>query len=149
MIPVVVGWGKKGKELGYAGVEKCPHCKNWSPFHIYEMSNRVRLYWVPVAKFNTKRYFVCGTCETAWELDKDKAREMLAASAALPEPTTVTQAFNRCCRMVAAHADDISEFPEEGMALVKEELSKEYGARCADYVFPRAMGLLTDSDSPR
>jgi len=146
MIPIVFGWGKKGKPLGFAGVEKCPHCKNWSPFTLYEMSSNVRLYFVPVAKFNKKRYLVCSTCDTAWEVEPSKAKEMLAMSAALPTPANVSQAFSRCQQMVVSHAADLAEYPEESLALIRDQLGKEFGARCAEYVFPRALGSLLDDD---
>lgn len=149
MIPIIFGWGKKGKPLGYAGIEKCPHCKNWSAFTLYEMSNNVRLYFVPVAKFNTKRYLVCGTCDTGWEIAPAKVKELLAASAALPASANVAQAFNRCQQMVLSHAQDLAEYPEEGLALIRDQLGKEFGPRCADYVFPRALGSLVDDDRPR
>jgi hypothetical protein len=149
MIPIVLGWGKKGKLLGYAGIEKCPHCKNWAHFTIYEQSSNVRLYWVPVAKFNTKRFLVCSICDTAWELERDRARAMLAAGAALPEATTVTSAFKRCQQMLLSHVEDINEYPEEGMALVRGQLDKEFGPGCSDYVFPRAVSAVVDTDRPR
>lgn len=149
MIPIVFGWGKKGKVVGYAGVEKCPHCRNWAHFSIYEMANNVRLYFVPVAKFNTKRYLVCGTCDTAWEIESNKVKDALATTAALPTPATVAAAFNRCQQMVLSHAKDVSEFPEESVALIRDQLSKEYGTNLASYVIPRAFGSLVDDDKPR
>ena len=149
MIPVFIGWGKKGKQVGYAGVEKCPHCRNWSHFTIREVSNRVRLYFVPVAKFNTKRYLVCGTCDTAWEIEPTKAKATLAASAALPAPQTVLAAFTRCQQMVLTHVKDIGEYPEESMTLIRDQLGKEFGTSCAAYVLPRACASLVDEDRPK
>jgi len=47
-LPVVFGWGKKGKFIGYVGIDKCPNCKNYVHFSIYEYSNRVNIYFVPI-----------------------------------------------------------------------------------------------------
>lgn len=67
-LPVVFGWGKKGKVIGYVGIDKCPNCKQYVHFSIYEYSNRINVYFVPVAKFNKKHYLVCPVCEAAYEL---------------------------------------------------------------------------------
>lgn len=70
-IPVLFGWGKKGKPIGYVGIDKCPNCKNYVHFSIYEYSNRINVYFVPVVKFNKKYYLVCPVCDAAYELTGD------------------------------------------------------------------------------
>ena len=70
-LPIVFGWGKKGKEIGYVGIDKCPNCKHYVHFSIYEYSNRVNVYFVPVVKFNKKHYLVCHVCDAAYELTGD------------------------------------------------------------------------------
>lgn len=70
-LPILFGWGKKGKPIGYIGIEKCPNCKNYVHFSIYEYSNRINIYFIPVAKFNKKSYLVCPVCDAAFELTGD------------------------------------------------------------------------------
>lgn len=67
-IPVIFGWGKKGKVIGYVGIDKCPNCKNYVHFSVYEYANNVNVYFISVAKFNRKNYLVCPVCDTAYEL---------------------------------------------------------------------------------
>lgn len=70
-LPVIFGWGKKGKPIGYVGIDKCPNCRHYVHFSIYEYANRVNVYFVPVAKFNKKHYLVCPVCDAAYELTGD------------------------------------------------------------------------------
>lgn len=70
-MPIIFGWGKKGKNIGYVGIEKCPNCKNYVHFSIYEYSNRINVYFISVAKFNKKHYLVCPVCDAAYELTND------------------------------------------------------------------------------
>ena len=69
---IVVGWGKKGNKVGYVGINKCPKCKNYAHFSLYELVSNVKLYFVTVAKFNKKRYMVCEVCDTGYELNEDQ-----------------------------------------------------------------------------
>lgn len=34
-LPVLFGWGKKGKQVGYIGIDKCPNCKNYVHLNLY------------------------------------------------------------------------------------------------------------------
>ena len=31
---IIIGWGKNVKEIGYYGIEKCPHCRNYVDFDV-------------------------------------------------------------------------------------------------------------------
>ena len=70
-IPFIFGWGKNSKEVGYIGIHHCPFCSNYSHFTVQEVANNVKVYFIPIAKFNKKRYFVCQKCQNGWELDED------------------------------------------------------------------------------
>lgn len=67
-LPIIFGWGKKGKKIGYIGIDKCQNCKNYVHFHIYEYANNVNVYFISIAKFNRKNYLVCPVCDVAYEL---------------------------------------------------------------------------------
>ena len=74
MIPVFFGWGDKAKDIGYAGVEKCPHCKNYTHVYLKEISKSFSLYFIPVAKWDRKVYLVCPICEACYELDEENKK---------------------------------------------------------------------------
>lgn len=69
-IPFIFGWGKNSKEVGYIGLHKCAVCSDYSHFTIHEVANNVKVYFIPIAKFNKKRYVVCQKCQNGWELDE-------------------------------------------------------------------------------
>ena len=108
-IPVVFGWGKKGKEVGYIGIHKCPNCKNYDHFSLYEYSNRITLYWVPVAKFNKKVYAVCSTCDAAFELNEDGKKELLELSIRTLNRETTAQIWNATIKLFSENAKDYIE----------------------------------------
>lgn len=74
MIPVFFGWGDKAKDVGYVGIEKCPHCKNYTHFVLKEIAKSFSLYFIPVAKWNRKVYLVCPICEACYELDEENKK---------------------------------------------------------------------------
>jgi transcription elongation factor Elf1 len=49
-IPLVFGWGKKSVEVGYIGINQCPICNQIVHFSINDISNNIRVYFVPIAK---------------------------------------------------------------------------------------------------
>lgn len=67
----VASWGKDSKEIGYWGILKCENCKNYTHHVIYERANKVKLYFVTVAKYKKERYLVCPVCNAGYELQED------------------------------------------------------------------------------
>ena len=116
---------------------------------MHELSSQVRLYFVPVAKFNKKHYVVCGVCDAAWELDAAKVPAILADSARLPSKETAASIWNRCDELLTKHFADLAEFPEEGLQLLRQQLHSEFNPAWADIVFSQKMASLTDDDPPR
>jgi len=82
---IILGWGKKAKQLAFIGIEKCENCKNWCRFDLYKMSRRITLYFVPVAKWGKTYYAVCSTCEAGFEISEPQAQELLKKSVHLPD----------------------------------------------------------------
>lgn len=90
---ILVGWGKKAKQLAFTGIEKCRNCKNWCRFDLYEMSRRVTLYFVPVAKWGKTYYVVCHTCQAGFEVGEPEAQELLRKSVGLPDALNTEMLF--------------------------------------------------------
>jgi len=97
-IPIIFGWGKKGKQVGYIGIDKCPNCRNYTHLFLYEYANNINIYFVPVAKFNKKLYLVCSTCDAAWELTEELKKEMLEVSITTLDVATTTYIWNEIIR---------------------------------------------------
>jgi len=76
-IPILFGWGKNSKQLAYIGIHKCPACKNYTHFYVREIANNIRIYFIPVARFNKKRYMVCHKCSNGWELDDENSNNLI------------------------------------------------------------------------
>lgn len=91
---IIFGWGKKAKEIAYLGIHKCSNCKNYCRFDLYELANRISLYFIPVAKWGKKSYRVCSTCETGFEVAQPEKTELLRVSINLPAAEDVAAVWD-------------------------------------------------------
>lgn len=121
-VPILFGWGKKGKVAGYVGIDKCPNCKNYSHFQLYEYANNVNLYFIPVAKWNKKIYLVCSSCDAAWELNDELKEEMLDKALKSPSPDIVNKIWDKVDEIVDKDfAAIIEKEPENWVELMVEK----------------------------
>jgi len=75
-IPIIAGYGSNNKCLeSFVGV--CPFCGKETTLKLYESSNNVNLYFIPVAKFNKHYYLVCHLCDRSLELTKEQKNDLL------------------------------------------------------------------------
>lgn len=75
-IPIIAGYGSNNKCIE-TFVDVCPFCGQKTTLKVYETSNNVNVYFVPVAKFNKHYYLVCHLCDKALELSKEEKQELL------------------------------------------------------------------------
>ena len=95
---IIAGWGEKAKELAFVGINKCPKCKNHVPMDLYELANKVSLYFIPIAKFNKKYFVVCSLCENGFEIDEEGKLKFLRISTELPNKTQTMLVWNEMAR---------------------------------------------------
>ncbi len=155
MIPVFFGWGDKAKDIGYAGIEKCPHCKNYTHFYLKEIAKSFSLYFIPVAKWDRKVYLVCPICEACYELDENDKKYYfdLMYRALSPEKTQDlwADALNCFSNFVEAGNKDLSQQSVliEMLKNTFDELKYKYGD--SDYVkdvVGKAFKYIVDDDKP-
>ena len=125
-IPIIFGWGKKGKQVGYIGIDKCPNCRNYTHLFLYEYANNINIYFVPVAKFNKKLYLVCSTCDAAWELTEELKKEMLEVSVITLDVATTTYIWNEVVKFFSDNQEEyIKEYDINAItALYKDCIDK-------------------------
>jgi zinc ribbon protein len=145
---VIAGWGKRGKELAYIGLAKCSNCKNYGHFKVFELSDRVTLFFVPVAKFNAKTYLVCEICDCGFEVDGDGRAEILRDSATVPDRDTVGAIWNELDREIAQYQKDEAQGTEAIDAAI-ESLKARFPPETVDYVRAWYANFLTDEDRPK
>ncbi len=113
-VPILFGWGKKGKQIGYIGIDKCPNCKNYAHFNLYEYANNFRLYFIPILKWNKKIYLVCSRCEAAWELDDEMKKVFIAESLTSPNQEITTLIWNKVGKIIEININSIMEkYPDD------------------------------------
>jgi|LSQX01.2.fsa_nt_gb hypothetical protein len=147
---MIVGWGKDAKKIAYLGIMKCNNCKNYSHFHLYELVNKVKLYFVPVAKFNKKYFYACEICESGNEIDLKKCEELLRISVGIPEQDIVTKIWKAFDLRLYEKAKDnelsqesINDLVSEIRNIFKTELNQNQ----IDYVMNMYVAYLSDKDT--
>ena len=153
---LIAGWGKKGKEIAYFGIMKCGLCRNHSDHRLYEYSQRVTVYFVPVAKFNTKYYLVCDICDAAREMDRSRKDEVLGMTINIPRREDfyrlwqeLTQLYEQTIVSVAEGRIHASELLNHLESSFKQRNQVILPDRQLDYVYSRFILLITDDDLPK
>ena len=73
---VVYGFKNKVKTDMSAGIHKCPKCGCDREFFMKRQVEQGHVFWIPVASYTQACYLVCGTCDTAIQVDKKKYKEL-------------------------------------------------------------------------
>lgn len=125
---LLVGWGKKAREIGYYGISKCPNCKNYTHFSIYELHNNIKLYFVTVAKYNKKRYLVCPVCEYGIELSPETFDEVIKELPQRFSKEVMTEIWNYISKKVNMNDEINSKDQIESLIYdTQKELIERYG----------------------
>lgn len=88
-MPILAGWNGDQKRVGNFGMSKCGHCGNWQPLGIYELSQKITLYFIPIAKWGKKYAIICPICKHGITIEGEAASNMLKRSVLLPDDETV------------------------------------------------------------
>ena len=157
-LPVVFGWVKKGKNIGYVGIDKCPNCKHYVHFSIYEYSNRVNVYFVPVAKFNKKNYLVCPVCDAAYELTGELKDHYFAEMFSSMNAGDTQDIFSNSIEIISDNFGETLEREDIDMdekvqilidMCIKKMNSKYHNEEYIDKVARMAFKYLIDQDKPQ
>lgn len=152
---MIVGIGKKGKQVGYIGVDKCPNCKNYVHFRLYEYSDTINAYFIPIAKFNKKTFLVCPVCETAWELSNDIKDKMLEKSINSLSPETTQVIWGKASKIVKEYVTEYIEmYGDDGYQRLIEKCAGEINKEIDDKTYiqeivEKYLQFYLDDDRPK
>ena len=148
---IFYGWGKDLKQIAYAGIEKCPNCKNFGHFWLCENSSYASLYFVTVAKWNKKYFLMCELCQKGCEIDNAAKDELLRTTIAIPTKGQVVDIWNRLDK---AYSDAVALPGNHGEAVLHyvniaiEQMKSTYSSNHISYVASRYGDCLEDDDPP-
>ena len=154
-LPVLFGWVKKGKQVGYIGIDKCPNCKHYVHLYLYEYASVFRLYFIPILKWNKKLYLVCSKCDAAWELNGEFKEELIEESLTSPPMETTTLLWNKVGKVIDENLDILmKKYPEDFISPMVETCIANLCDEISDIVSIRKMSLkylemIFDEDKPR
>jgi hypothetical protein len=154
---IIYGWGKDLTQVAYAGIEKCPNCKNYSHFWVCEHSSHASLYFIKVARWNKKLLFMCQTCERGWEIDAARKEEVLQRTVSLPSVEQCGDMWSRLNASVNKSLVGVGETGKEETVLLisnaiteaVKELKATYQEDHVAYVVSRFIANLQDPDRPK
>jgi hypothetical protein len=151
---IIYGWGKDLKQVAYAGIDKCPNCKNYGHFWLCEHSSHASLYFIKVVRWNKKLLYMCQTCERGWEIDEKAGNEAIERTIRLPSPEQCVTMWTRLDTAVSRAVDypiavgGQSAITPLSAAIGKtiEELKTEYQHDHVGYIANRYIAFLQDPD---
>jgi len=125
---IIIGWGKKSKKIADAGIMKCGNCNNYSAFEIRELSSKVSLYFIPIAKWKKKTYLVCALCDAGYELSEKNKEKILQETVKIPDNKTSIELYNKIDSLFVDYAErrklkakDMKDWDK----FIEKELEKE------------------------
>lgn len=159
------GWGKKAKKIGYFGVSKCGNCKNYTHSFIYEISNNINIYFVPVAKFNKKYILSCELCHAGIEITptfKDNLLTQLCPLMAPPDETMRiwTLLYNKFQKLITEYlmksneetslidVDNTQQLQDSIIKIIIEVKQTTIYKSCVDIIWKSVFKSLADDDMP-
>ena len=154
---IIYGWGKDLKEVAYAGIEKCPNCKNWSHFYICEHSSHASLYFIKVVRWNKKWLCLCKKCKNGCEIEEKKKDDIVRQTVSLPSHEHCVLMWSRFDQAVS-QAFDLAQAsgPEAVRASVRKaivdtfaSIKQTFQEDHAQYVAQRFVASLQDQDRPK
>lgn len=153
---IIFGWGKDLKQVAYAGIEKCPNCKNYTNFWICEHSSNATLYFVKVAKWKKKLLYMCETCDRGWEIEEAAKEETIRRTIGLPTREHSVEIWSRLVSAIHAaqtpadeqRHEEILRLVENAIITTVDELKSTYLEHDVDYVAARFIAYLQDPDAP-
>jgi hypothetical protein len=74
---VLFGRGRDTKEIARSRTRKCPNCNNTVPFVLYELKDKVNIFFISVASYRTQYFLACSICNVGFELDDNDKEEFL------------------------------------------------------------------------
>lgn len=148
---LIAGWGKNAKEVAYLGVLKCDNCKNHSHFSLYEVANKVTVYFIPVARFNKKNIIGCSICECGWEIDETSKQQLLRENMGTPSKEIFISIWDEISDEINERLygkDDSSIDLESVIEEISTKLKRTYTGRHVETVMMRFLGCAMDTDKP-
>ena len=149
---ILVGWGKNAKKIADLGMAKCHNCKNYAWFEMYEVSKKVKAYFIPVAKFGVQYFAVCTVCNHGESISRDRKGEVIRQSISIPEKHQVVAIWTELSDIVDKNREELygNGYLNENLLQAKAALlSQMYGSQNLDYVMKIFFNYITDENLPR
>ena len=156
---MIASWGSDGKRLCHSGIQKCGNCKNWSVFEAFEMSKKIAIMFIPVAKYSKEYHAVCQICSAGCELTSQQVQELLSTKS-LRESKDVTEYMwgEIIDSLPPDTMDTLESDVGKGISLdaswaqivspITLKISEDYQAGYVNYVADKVLQYLIDDDRP-
>ena len=146
---IIVGLGKESKKIAYLGVLKCANCRNHTHFSLYEVANKLKLYFISVANISKKYYSVCDICNAGNEISSEKKQKILINCAKIPDKATfikVKVILDETVKNMFIHT---GQFSDELFYEAVGELKKSFPEKQVDYIVQNYLNWFFDEDTPK
>jgi hypothetical protein len=118
---IIWGHGRKIQTLGPVGrIDSCPNCGNPTTLYLGVLKKDFKLYFVPVARWNSQYFLYCEICNASAEIDRDMGRQihegLQSGTAGLRHASAVLRQLG---------ADAANEFRSGDIIKARRDISEE------------------------
>lgn len=103
---MIIGWGRKVKEVVDAGLLYCKHCKNTAPFTVQRSHRYFSVIFIPILKWSRKFYLTCPVCDSAYEISKEEKDHVLQDLLNRSDNATMIELWNEVDRLFTAYIEE-------------------------------------------
>lgn len=73
---ILYGWDTITKQENLLGKKQCENCGNVTDIYLARLIFRIKLFFIPVLWWTTKRFILCSRCGIVKEIDKNEYNEL-------------------------------------------------------------------------
>ena len=73
---ILYGWDTITKQENLLGKKQCGNCENVTDIYLARLIFRIKLFFIPVLWWTTKRFILCSRCGIVKEIDKNEYNEL-------------------------------------------------------------------------
>lgn len=142
---LIANWGDKSKKISDAGIDVCSNCHNLSAFELRTTESTAGLFFVSIAKWNKKYWYVCQTCSAGFPVSEGKEEEMIRLATEAPSHQVCTEIFTKMSKYFQegnyfSNEEKLNGFLNDAIEKIKNDGYKEQDIR---YIYPTFLKLLS------
>jgi hypothetical protein len=137
----ILNWGEKSKKVCDASISNCSNCNHLTTFELRSCEKTAGMFFISMAKWDKKYYFVCQKCSAGFPILEDKIDESLKLFTEAPSHSLSAEIYKELKDLFISgnylgSEEKLSKYPDEAKSILKE---KGYRENDVNYIIPIAL----------